>query len=184
MTEILEFNDDLEVEVQTDKEMTKEVPCRGCHRRLIVSTFYAPVSAATCMECKGTNVSGAIAAPVAGKSDPSKVQDLKAVLVNHTFGQARCPVHPDDEEHEMELKMVAHAEQYGPSEFIGFSQGKPMFRQLAVGETVMHQCLKCKATVTYSTTAQSQFRRQNEVRDDKHINGLAQDLGVREEATA
>lgn len=184
------FDYELEVETQTDKERTKEVPCRGCRRRLVVSAFYAPVSAATCSVCKAgdLNQSGSIAAPVAGKSDPAKVRDLGQVLVNPHFAHAVCPAHPDNEEHEMELKSVSHSEYHGPSEFAGYDKGRPVYRQLAPGETVMHQCLKCRATVSYSTTAQTQFRRQNEARDtgpsNDGINSMAIFLGVRDERSS
>lgn len=182
------FDDELEPEVQTDKERTKELPCRGCRRRLIVSAFYAPASAATCSECKAGDLGqgGSIAAPVAGKSDPGKVKDLTQVLVNAHFAHAVCPAHPDDEEHEMELKSVSHSEYHGPSEFAGYDKGRPVYRQLAPGETVMHQCLKCRATVSYSTTAQTQFHRQNEPKvmgpTNEGVNGMAVFLGSREEA--
>lgn len=163
----MEFNDDLEVEVQTDKEATKEVPCLGCGRRLVVNTFYAPAKA-RCSDCRDGN-HRVTSAPVAGKTDPSRVTDLTKVLVNPGFGRAICPVHPDDPEHVMELKHVSHAEHYGPSPRVP-------------GETVMHQCLKCRATVCFSSTAQTQFRRQNEPDESgsKHSNGWAEILGVRE----
>lgn len=183
MAVVFTFNDELEPEIQTDKDVTKDVPCLGCGRRLVVNTFYAPAKA-RCAECKGGNggVVGAIQAPVPGKSDPAQVTNLERVLINRPFTRAVCPVHPDDEEHEMELKSVSHSEHWGPNEFMGYVNGRPEYRQLAPGETVMHQCLKCKATVAYSTTAQVQFGTQN--RPGKHVNGWIDYLGVREEKPA
>jgi hypothetical protein len=70
----------------------------------------------------------------------------------------------------MELKMVTHSDAYGPSEFMGYKNGLPVYRREATGESVMHQCLKCKATVSYSTTAQVQYARMNEPRRALAIN--------------
>lgn len=183
----LSFSDSA-VEIQTDKDRIKATPCVGCSRPLIVSTFYVAANA-RCSECKGgatVDGTGEVVAPVAGKTDPARVKDMATVLVNPTLARALCPVHPDDEEHEMELKWIGHAEHYGPKELIGFSAGKPEYRQIAVGETVMHQCLRCRATVVYSTTAQTQFRAQNEVRSDRRVDteGWVEVLGEREEGAA
>lgn len=164
----MEPRDDLEPEVQTDKVDTKEVPCLGCGRRLVVNRFYAPAKA-RCSACRDGSGATVTSAPVAGKTDPTRVADLTRVLVNPHFARALCPVHPDDEAHVMELKSVAHSPQYGPSPKVP-------------GETVLLQCLKCKATVAYSTTAQMQFQRQNEAQEHshKHVNGWAEILGVRD----
>lgn len=178
----LEFNTDRGVEIQTEKAAVKAVPCTGCGRPLIVNTFYAP-SLARCSECKGDGTTSEVAAPVPGQTDPAKVADLTKVLINPHFAKALCPVHPDDEEHEMELKSVSHSDHHGPSEFVGYVQGRAQYRQLAKGETVMHQCLKCRATVSYSTTAQIQFQRENEpkVKALGTLNEMADFIGMRPE---
>jgi hypothetical protein len=156
------------VEVQTDKDAIKVVPCRGCARPLVVNTFYA-ASKARCTECRaaGGTGRGSSDAPVPGKTDPAKARRLEDCLVNHGFAHAQCPV---DAEHDMELKSVSHSQYYGP---------KPR----VPGETVMFQCRECRATVSYSTTAQQQFRRQNEPDESgsKQVNGWAEILGTREE---
>lgn len=181
-----EFNDDLEPEVQNESEKTKEVPCGECGRRLTVSTFYAPESKARCTECKGEAKEEAAAGKrkfqAMAAADKSKLPDLKDALLNRAFSKAVCPVHPEDPEHEMELKSVNHSAHHGPTEFMGYTNGRPTFRQLAEGETVMHQCLKCNATVAYSTTAQVQFCRLNEPGEvrGRGVNAMAEFLGMRE----
>lgn len=178
----VEFNDDLEPEVQTDKERTKEVPCRECGRRLVVNVFYATANA-RCSVCKGGSGSGvaSVGVPIPGQTDPAKAVRLEDCLVNPEFANAMCPVHPGDPEHEMELKHLSHHERFGPSEIIGWKGNRPEIRQLAVGEVAMHQCKKCKATVTLSTTAQTQFGRQNAPSTGKHNNGWVEVLGSMEE---
>jgi hypothetical protein len=175
------INLDLDVEVQTDKERVKVIGCRECQRPLVVTTFFAPAKA-LCKVCRGESPDSGVATvgqPVPGQTDPSKAVDLTKCLVNHEFARAICPVHPEDPEHVMELKTVNHNDHYGP----GFFDAKGGWRQTATGETVMHQCLKCLATVSYSTTAVVQFRRMNEPGkpDIKHNNGWARLLGVRED---
>lgn len=176
-----EFNDDLELEVQTDKDRTKEVPCRECGRRLVVNVFYAAANA-RCSTCKadgGSDVAS-VGVPTPGVTNPANAVRLEDCLVNPQFANALCPVHPDDPEHEMELKHLSHHERFGPSEVVGWKNGQPEVRQLAIGEVAMHQCTKCKATVSLSTTAQTQFGRQNEVAEGKHNNGWLQYLGSTE----
>jgi hypothetical protein len=158
------FDRDLEPEVQTGKQATKVVPCRECKRALVVTTFFAPAKA-ICRTCRGENDTGvaSVGQPIAGQTDPVKAVNLADCLLNPHFAEALCPVHPDDPDHEMELKAVSHNEHYGPSQLTGYtSRGVPQYRQLEKGETVMHQCKVCRAVVTYSTTAQTQFRRMNE----------------------
>lgn len=180
-----EFNDNLEPEVQTEAENTKEVPCGECGRRLTVSKFYAPESKARCTECKGEAKEEAAAGrrkfQAMASADKSKLADLKDALLNRSFSRAVCPVHPEDPEHEMELKSVNHSAHHGPTELMGFQGGRPTFRQLAEGETVVHQCLKCKATTSYSTTAQVQFCKQNEPGDvhGRGVNAMSEFLGFR-----
>lgn len=179
-----EIDPKLDPEVQTDKEQVKIIGCRECARPLVVTTFFAAAKG-ICRVCKGeAGDTASVAQPVPGQTDPAKAQDLEKVLVNPTFARAICPMHPDDESHVMEMKHVNHNENYGPSQMIGYEQGKPVYRQLAVGETVLHQCLACKATVIYSTTAQSQFKRINEVRQGKNMQATERALGVRPEPVA
>jgi hypothetical protein len=175
-------------ELQTDKPVGKVVPCIECgERELIVNQFYAP-AIARCASCKGESAGAGVAtvaAPVPGKTDPAKAADLNKLLVNGEFAHALCPVHPNDPDHEMELKWVSHSDHYGPSELVGYKNGRPEYRQTNVGETVLHQCLKCKATVSYSTTTQTQLRRVNEPREDKHAGqGLERWVGSRDEEAA
>lgn len=167
------FDLSLEAEVQTDKPQIKIVPCGVCKRRLVVSAFYAVVYA-KCSACAATGDDardpGSLEIVQAGRTDPSLATDLTKTLVNAAFARALCPAHPDDPEHEMELKTVNHTDRYGPKSGI-------------VGETVMHQCLRCNATTTYSTTAVTQFRRCNEPSPGrKHVNNWLRWLGAREEA--
>jgi hypothetical protein len=176
------FDASLDHQVQTDKEMVKLVPCRECKRPLVVTTFFAPAKA-ICSVCKGDPAATQmVAVVVPGQSDPTRVSNLESVLVNKHFANALCPVHPDDPEHVMELKTVFHNPEYGPGVLIGYKDGRPNYRMTDVGETVMHQCLHCKACVTYSTTAQVQFRRANEPRTGKSMRNWELTLGAREVA--
>lgn len=175
---VLPIAPQLEPEYQTDKDAVKIVPCRECHRPLVTTTFFAPAKG-ICRECQGetaqTNGGRAtVGQPTPGQTDPAKAVNLADALVNKTFAQTRCPVHPDDDEHVMELVSVAHSEHYGPSRFMGWDKGKPVYQQTGVGETATLQCQHgdCKATVVFSTTAQQRYRRQNEPK-------LAPDLGRR-----
>lgn len=180
----MEFADDLEVEVQTESERTKELPCRGCGRRLVVSTFYAPASKATCSACRGEEKESKRRAPTGSAMDPPNAPDLSKLLLNRSFAKAVCPAHPDDPDHEMELKTVARSPHHGPSEFMGYSNGVPTFRQLAEGETVLHQCLKCRATVSYSTSVRCQLQRVNEVVEKRKSAAINEELlGARPEPT-
>jgi DNA-directed RNA polymerase subunit M/transcription elongation factor TFIIS len=177
-----EFDTALEPEVQTDKDSKKAVPCRECKRPLLVNAFYAAAKA-QCSSCRGETAAkprtATVGVPQPGRTDPAKAVNLKDCLINQHFAQALCPVHPDDEDHVVELISVSHTPQYGPTEHIGYKDGKPQYRQIAPGETVLYQCQKCKATTSYSTTAMSLFQRQNAVRDDKHVNGWAAVNGVK-----
>lgn len=156
----------LPVEYQTDKQSVKIVPCRDCTRPLVVTTFFAPEKA-VCRSCKGEAVDAGVATvaqPVPGQTDPRKAKDMTKTLVNPHFALARCPVHPDDDEHRMELVSVVHSPHYGPTQLIGYSAGRPEYRQIAPGEVAMHQCQhpECLATVTYDTTRQTRLRAMNE----------------------
>ncbi len=175
------FDTSLGVEVQTDKAICKLVPCTGCKRPLAVNTFYAP-AIAKCRQCGGSSArSGIGEAEIVqvGRTDPAKAKNLADCLINPSFATATCPLGGED--HRMELKSVNWAERYGPSEMVIGKTGRPEYRQIAAGETVMHQCLDCKTCVTYTTTAQSQYRRMNEPGTGKRINGERW-LGVREES--
>lgn len=176
----VEIDPNLEPEIQTDKEKHKTVPCTSCGRALTVNQFYAAAKA-LCTPCRGESKNngsgskGTVAVVQAGRTEPSKSMNLTDTLVNPHFAMAQCPVHPDDSEHVMELKSVNHSPNRGPGYFTGKG-----YKQLAIGETAMHQCLKCKAVVTYSTTAMNHFRRSNEARSgDKHVNGWGDLLGTR-----
>jgi hypothetical protein len=160
----------------------KLVPCRECKRPLVTTTFFAPAKA-ICAVCKGEAPDSRVATvgvPQPGETDPAKAVRLEDCLINQHFALALCPAHPDDNTHVMELKSVNHNDHYGPGEWQHTAKGA-IWKQTAKGETAMHQCLKCKATVTYSTTATNQFRRQNEVRPGKHVNGFAEINGIRDE---
>jgi hypothetical protein len=155
---------DMDPEVQTDKEAVKIIGCRECARPLVVTTFFAAAKG-VCRVCKGeTGTVASVGQPVPGQTDPTKAVNLADCLVNKHFAHALCPVHPDNEEHEMELKQIAHSDHYGPGEFVLTKDGR-IWKQTAPGETAMHQCTKCNATVVYSTQHVVQFRRQNEVID-------------------
>jgi hypothetical protein len=79
----------MEPEVQTTKSKTKEVPCMGCRRPLIVNTFYAPTKA-RCSDCKGestSTISPAMRAAIAPRApDPEVV-----VEPNRSLADLRCP---------------------------------------------------------------------------------------------
>lgn len=177
------FDFNLEPQVETDKELIKIVPCNGCQRPLIVTTFYV-LAWAKCYACKGESggrEAGSVGQPQAGRTDPRLAQDLTKVLINPNFANALCPVHPDDPDHEMELKAVSWSNHYGPNVW-KLVDNKMVRVQIAPGETAFLQCLKCNATITFSTTAVTQFRRQNEVSvDDKHANGWVRTLGARDD---
>lgn len=165
-----EIDPTMEVEIQTDKDMVKIVGCRECKRPLVVTSVYAPAKA-MCNVCKGgTGKVATIGQPVPGQTDPAKAVNLADCLVNVHFAQALCPVHPDDEDHVMELKAVSHSPHYGP----GHYGPKGAWIQDAPGEVVTHQCTKCLAVVNYSTTFRSPMIRQNAKRDKP-------DLGAPEE---
>lgn len=163
----LEVDLSLDVEFQTDKQAVKLVPCRECKRPLVVTTFFAPAKA-ICAADSGRAAAegdgrGTVGQPVPGQTDPRKAVDLTQTLINPTFAQARCPVHPDDDEHEMLLVSVSHHEHYGPQMFLRYEGGKPVYKQIAPGETVVLQCQheNCLATVTYSTTPQQRILPMN-----------------------
>lgn len=166
----LPIDTDATPEIQTDKQAIKIVPCRECRRPLGVTTFFAPAKA-ICRTCsgeaaaEGSNVA-TIGQPIPGQTDPAKAVNLADCLINKHFAAALCPVHPDDPDHVMELKSVSHSEHYGP----GFMNAKNVWVQQAPGEVALHQCTHCLATVSYSTTVRTPYRRQNEARP-KHYAG-------------
>lgn len=178
-----DFDTTLEPEVQTDKNLVKVVPCQFCKRPLIVTTFYV-LAWAKCSPCNGTTgkrEKGSVGQPQAGRTRPEHAMDLEKVLVNPTFARALCPVHPDNPDHVMELKNVCHSKNHGPT-VVQFVKGVPTIVQVAPGETVLLQCLRCNATVSYSTAVTVQFRRCNEPDPHGHKNsmGMAAWLGTRE----
>jgi hypothetical protein len=156
----LDIDPAAEVEYQTDKQAVKLVPCRECKRPIVVTTFFAPAKA-ICRGCSGeTGVVASVGQPIPGSTDPAKAVNLADCLINAHFAHALCPVHPDDEAHEMELKSVTHSDNYGPGHFEIKNTGR-VWVQDAKGEVVQHQCKKCSAVVTYQTTIRTQLRRQN-----------------------
>lgn len=178
------FDFKLEPEVHTDKEMIKILPCQTCKRPMVVTTFYV-LAWAKCRTCKGEGdahrPAGSVDVAQSGRTEPRLVKDLTKVLVNPNFARALCPVHPDDEAHEMELKSVSWSDNYGPHEWRKVD-GRMVPVQISQGETVMHQCKKCNAVVTYTTTAVTQFRRVNEPETShKHSNGWVRHLGARDD---
>lgn len=180
------FDFKLSADVQTDKEMIKIIPCPHCRRPLVVSTFYV-MDWAKCWSCKGedsgTRQTASVGQPQAGRTDPRLAKDLNKVLINQMFAEEHwsCPVHADDPEHEMELKAVSWSENYGPHVWKQID-GRMTRVQIAPGETALLQCKKCNAVITFSTTAVTQFRRQNEVAlNDKQSNGWARTLGTRDD---
>lgn len=173
----------LDPELQTDKELVKVIPCPVCRRPLIVTTFYV-MAWAMCSVCKGDSDQirepGSVEVVQIGRTDPKLAADLTKLLINPSFASAICPVHPA-EGHEMELKSVHWNDNYGPWEY-RLIDGKLVPAQIAPGETVVHQCLQCRAVVTYTTTEVTQLRRRNEP-DGQSIkkSGWRLILGAREE---
>ena len=182
---------DLKLEVEfhesAGKTPLKIVPCTICRRPMVVNTFYV-LAWAKCREsgCSGESKErGSVGVAQAGRTEPELAVNLVETLINPTFAHALCPVHPDDESHEMELKAVTHNDRYGPGEWRDDGKHGRVYVQIAKGETAMLQCKKCKATTTHSTTAQSQFRRINEPRvaTGSGVNGWGAILGTRVEDT-
>lgn len=181
------FTDDqfdlaLEECVLTDKEMRKRVPCKACRRPCVIHSF-AP-NAVLCTTCKSGSTGagsapGTVANPEPGVTDPAKAVNLADCLINPTFGHAFCPMDPG---HEMELKNVSHAPNYGPRRLLKYEKGLPIYDQMT-GESVLHQCRDCGTVVSYSTQHQHQYHRQNEprVREGKTDTGWLHTLGAREE---
>lgn len=181
------FDASLVAEVQTDKPLAKVLPCQFCRRPLVVSTFYV-LAWAKCSPCKGEDDSvrkpGSLDVVQAGRTDPVLAKDLTKTLVNPHFAVARCPVHPDDDEHVMKIIHVNHNDNYGPYVLAGFKDGRSVYKQTAPGETVLLQCQHsgCLATVQFSTTAVIRFKPMNEPRNDdgRHVNGYWQFVGIRD----
>lgn len=148
------------VEFQTDKAIVKICACNSCGRPIAVNVFYAP-AIARCRACSGESADAGVGQSEivqAGRTDPEKAARLEDCLINKAFAYAVCPFDP---EHEMELKSVTHNQNYGPSRLIGHDAKGPIYKN-DVGETVMHQCNECKTSVSYATTHQMVYRRQNE----------------------
>jgi hypothetical protein len=170
-------------ELQTDKNLVKVLPCQYCRRPLIVSTFYV-LAWAKCSPCKGESDEirepGSVEVVQAGRTDPRLAKDLTKTLVNPEFAFAQCPVHRDDPEHVMRLLHVDHNDNYGPYVLAGYEHGQSVYKQIAPGESVMHQCQVCLATVHYSTTAVTKMRPMNDARErsHKHVNNWANELGI------
>lgn len=175
-----------EPDIQTDKAMVKLCPCTSCKRPVVVNVFYA-AAIAKCSACKGEIESaggagrGSAAIVQVGRTDPALARNLVDCLINDEFAEANCLKCGEP----MELKSVSHNEHYGPSQLIGYDkQGRAEYKQVAQGETVMHQCNHCKLVMTISTTAQQVYRRQNEPRtkDTRESNVWVDVNGIREVA--
>lgn len=179
------FDFKLSADIQTDKDLVKIIPCPNCRRPLVVSTFYV-MDWAKCFACKGESTSretASVGQPQAGRTEPRLAKDLNKVLINSMFAEEHwsCPIHADDPDHRMELKAVSWSEHYGPSAWRPVD-GRMTRIQIAPGETAMLQCIRCNATITFSTTAVTQFQRQNEPRIDwKNVNGWASYVGTRDQ---
>lgn len=176
------FSLDVEFHESCNKPPLKLVPCTVCKRPMVVNTFYV-LAWAKCLGsgCGGeTRERGSVAVAQAGRTDPATAVNLAECLINEQFAQAICPVHPDDDAHVMELKSVSHSDSYGPGTWVPSKGGGYHWEQIAKGETVMLQCKKCWATVSYSTTAQHEFKRLNEPKPGKHVNGWGAQLGTRD----
>lgn len=180
-----EFYDlSLELETaQSGKPPYKLVPCTGCRRPMVVNTFYVLAWA----KCHASGCSGesrgpaTVAVAQAGRTEPSDAVNLDECVINDCFVEAHCPFGHGP----MELKSVNHNPTHGPTAW-KMMDGRRTLVQIEKGETVMHQCNTCKCVISLSTTAQSVFRRVNEVRPGKHVNGWGATLGIRgeEDATA
>lgn len=174
------YDKDLDLEIHTDKTPVKFVPCTICQRAMVVTTFYVPAWA-KCHDCGGQKPAdhrGTVAVAQSGRTPPELAKRLADCLINSQFAEAFCPLNPG---HDMELKMVQHNQVHGPKFFVGYVDGKPVYDNVP-GETVIHQCLECRAVVTYSTIYESQLRRQNEKRDTNGSAPATWILGVREDA--
>jgi hypothetical protein len=169
--------------IETDKKPVKFVPCGICRRAMMVTTFYVPAWANSgCRGCKGADAGGGMASvqvPQAGRTDPEKAVNLVDCLLNEEFAEASCPKCGDP----MELKSVHHNPNYGPRVLIGYDKknGDPIYDMLT-GEVVMHQCNHCRTTISFSTTAQMIYRRQNEPKSTAGSRPVTEwTLGPREE---
>lgn len=179
-----DFSLDIEYHESASKPPLKLIPCTACKRPMVVNTFYVLAWA----KCHGSGCggekreAGSVAVAQAGRTEPKTAVNLHECLINPTFAVARCPVHPDDDGHIMELKSVNHSDVYGPGRWVQAKGGGFHWEQIAKGETVMLQCghRDCNATVSYSTTAQHKFKRVNESGTGKDVNGWASLLGVRD----
>lgn len=160
----LVFNPALEPEVLTDKDKTKDVPCRKCGRRCVVTLFATPEKT-ECLTCRGINrqeQKAAVVRKAAETVDPAKLENLSDALINDHFKQ--LPLCPFDPEHEVELKSVAHSDAYGPRHLEGYDgRGHPQYQQ-QMGESAMYQCNNCKCVISYSTMHPVELRAQNEAR--------------------
>lgn len=166
------FDTSLDVEIQTDKDRVKLVPCRECKRPLAVTTFFAPAKA-ICHVCKGQTAgdrTASVGVPIPGQTDPAKAVNLADCLLNQGFKVT--PICPLDSEHEMELKMVTHSPHHGPSPH-------------TPAETAFYQCKSCLTGVTMTTMYRQPLKRQNEIRVQEQNPAHMEDLlGVRDEVAA
>jgi len=165
----------------TDKDKTKELPCRECGRVCIVTLFMTPqkVCCPDCQTKQKQEHKEKKLSQTAATADPSKLEILSDGLVNRVF--ATCPVCPLCHTNEtMELKSISHSPNYGPRHLQGYdAKGYPQYKQ-DVGESVMYQCESCNTVVSYSTQHQMKLRRQNEARTVSGNGSWERLLGTRE----
>lgn len=180
VTEIREFNEDLEPEILTDKEVTKVVPCRECGRPCVVTTFATPAKT-RCNTCRGGQRAAkreAVQIKAAHTVNPAALENLADGLINPVF--KTIPLCPFDPEHNVELKSVSHSPQYGPRHLMGYDgKGIPQYDQ-QTGESVMYQCNDCRTVISYSTQHPLLLQAQNEIKKLAEApSSLARIQGVR-----
>lgn len=179
------FDDALEPETLTDKEKTKEVPCRKCRRRCVVTLFATPAEV-ECSTCRGVTKQKKHEDAMSNRAatiqvNPAKLENLADGLINKVFRQ--IPVCPFDAEHEVELKSICHTPHYGPRRFRGYDgKGLPKYDQ-ETGESVLYQCNECRCCIGFSTQHPNLKAQNEEVWTGSGTeSGFAVILGTREEA--
>ena len=179
-----EFNDELETEVLTDTEPTKEVPCIECKRRCVVTRF-ATANKVRCHTCRGVRKAERREKVMVEKAQTITADTLKN-LENLADGILNpslkiVPLCPFDPEHSVQLKYVCHNPNYGPRHYEGIDKkGIAQYRQ-ETGEVVTYQCHECNTVISYSTANPLQMKAQNEAKKVHHHgpSTLEAILGVR-----
>lgn len=181
-----EFNEDLETEVLTEKQPTKDVPCKECKRRCVV-TLFKTATTTTCNTCSGKKkeshrqeVKQKQALTI---GNPGALEDLRDGLINPVFRHP--PLCPFDAEHSVELKSVCHSPAYGPRHFVKWDKGMPIYDQ-ETGEAVTFQCNTCLTLISYSTMHPMELKAQNEARHiERNGPGVLESIqGVRDREMA